>query len=151
VDGYSVLAITAVLPAAGVLAVITNWVVGRLYDRVGGIPIALVAILGTAVCLALLAGAGTGEVVAALYVLSAPFISCQYAVQFPMAADGADHVAIGQSSAFGMLNLSWGVGFVVGPAAGAALASLTADRVTYAVLLVLSVVVAARLNRLALA
>ena len=151
VDGYSVLAITAVLTAAGVLAVITNWVVGRLYDRVGGIPIALAAILGTAVCLGLLVGAGSGEAVAAIYVVSAPFISSQYAVQFPMAADGADHAAIGQSSAFGMLNLSWGVGFVVGPAAGAALASLTADWVTYALLLVLALVVAARLNRLAVA
>jgi hypothetical protein len=40
---------------------------------------------------------------------------------------------------------------VIGPAAGAALASLTADWVTYALLLVLSLVVAARLNRLALA
>ena len=51
--GYSALAITAVLTAAGVLATVCNYSVGRLFDRIGGVRIAVVSILATAALVAL--------------------------------------------------------------------------------------------------
>jgi MFS family permease len=52
---------------------------------------------------------------------------------------------------FGLLNVAWGAGFLIGPAAGAAFAQATSDRVTYLTLVILSLVVAAALRPLALA
>jgi MFS family permease len=78
-------------------------------------------------------------------------ISGQYAVAFPLCAEGADQAGVAHSNVFGLLNLAWGGGFLVGPAAGAALAQATSDRVTYAVLVVASLAVAASLRPLALA
>jgi len=57
---------------------------------------------------------------------------------------------MGQAVAFGLLNLAWGAGFAVGPAAGAAIATASSDRLTYAILVVLTCAVAARLRWLAL-
>ena len=145
-DGYSAAVITVVLTLAGVLGVITNATVGRMYDRFGGVPIAVVAMAGTCVTLAALAAARNGLGVAAVYVVGSPFITGQYAVQFPLAADGADRVEVGESSAFGVINLAWGLGFMVGPAAGAALASATSDAAAYLLLLVLSGAVASRIR-----
>ena len=51
---------------------------------------------------------------------------------------------------FGILNLAWGLGFLIGPAAGAAIAEASSDRVTYALLVALMVVVAANVRSLAL-
>ena len=51
--GYSAIAITGVLTVAGVLATVCNYSVGRLFDRIGGIRIAVVSMLATAALVAL--------------------------------------------------------------------------------------------------
>jgi hypothetical protein len=86
-----------------------------------------------------------------VFIAVTPFITGQYAVSFPLCADGADRVRMGHSVAFGLVNLTWGGGFAIGPAAGAAIAAASSDRVTYAILLVASGLVLARLRSLALA
>jgi MFS family permease len=150
-DGYSAVGLTVLLTVCGLLASGTNYGVGRIFDRFGGIPIALVSILGMAVALAGLAAAASAAVLAAVFVAATLPISGQYAVAFPLCAEGADQAGIAHSNVFGLLNLAWGGGFLVGPAAGAALAQATSDRVTYAVLVVASLAVAASLRPLALA
>jgi predicted MFS family arabinose efflux permease len=149
-DGYSAQAITVVLTAAGVLASVSNYGVGRIFDRFGGIPIALVSILGMAAFVAALAAAPTGLVLAVLFVASTPAITGQYAVAFPLCAEGADAAGLAHANVFGLLNLAWGAGFLVGPAAGAALAQATSDRVTYLALVAISLAVALALRPLAL-
>jgi predicted MFS family arabinose efflux permease len=149
-DGYSAQAITVVLTAAGVLASVSNYGVGRIFDRFGGIPIALVSILGMAAFVAALAAAPTGLVLAVLFVASTPAITGQYAVAFPLCAEGADDAGLAHANVFGLLNLAWGAGFLVGPAAGAALAQATSDRVTYLALVAVSLAVALALRPLAL-
>jgi MFS family permease len=149
-DGYSAQAITVVLTAAGVLASVSNYGVGRIFDRFGGIPIALVSILGMAAFVAALAAAPTGLVLAVLFVASTPAITGQYAVAFPLCAEGADDAGLAHANVFGLLNLAWGAGFLVGPAAGAALAQATSDRVTYLALVAISLAVALALRPLAL-
>ena len=73
-------------------------------------------------------------VVIAIFLASTPPIAGQYAVAFPLCAAGADDAGVAHSSVFGILNLAWGLGFLVGPAAGAAIAEASSDRVTYAIL-----------------
>jgi predicted MFS family arabinose efflux permease len=148
--GYSATGITVVLTVSGVISVVTNRAVGRAFDRIGGIPVALVAIAGTAAGLAVLVASERALVLAAVFILATPFITGQYAVSFPLCAEGADRAGIGHSVAFGLVNLSWGGGFAIGPAAGAAIAAASSDRVAYAILGVLCVLVGARLRPLAL-
>jgi MFS transporter, DHA1 family, solute carrier family 18 (vesicular amine transporter), member 1/2 len=148
--GYSAIAITAVLTAAGVLATACNYGVGRLFDRVGGIRIAVISMLATAALVALPVVFAPAVVVIAVFLASTPPIAGQYAVAFPLCAAGADDAGVAHSSVFGILNLAWGLGFLVGPAAGAAIAEASSDRVTYALLVVLMLAVAGNVRSLAL-
>jgi predicted MFS family arabinose efflux permease len=148
--GYSALAITAVLTAAGVIATVCNYGVGRLFDRVGGVRIAVTAMLATAALVAVPVVFTAAVVVIAVFLASTPPISGQYAVAFPLCAAGADDAGVAHSSVFGILNLAWGLGFLVGPAAGAAIAEASSDRVTYAILVALTLVVAGNVRSLAL-
>jgi predicted MFS family arabinose efflux permease len=148
--GYSAIAITGVLTAAGVLATVCNYSVGRLFDRIGGVRIAVISMLATAALVTLPVVFTAAVVAIAVFLASTPPIAGQYAVAFPLCAAGADGAGIPHSSVFGILNLAWGLGFLVGPAAGAAIAEASSDRVTYAILVVLTVVVAANVRSLAL-
>ena len=150
VDGYSAAAITVVLTTAGVVASASNYGVGLIFDRFGGIAIALVAIVAMAAFVAALAAAPTGLALAIIFVASTPAITGQYAVAFPLCAEGADDAGLAHANVFGLLNLAWGAGFLVGPAAGAALAQATSDEVTYVVLAILSLLAALALRPLAL-
>ena len=150
VEGYSAVAITVVLTTAGVLASVTNYGVGRIFDRLGGVPIAVASMVGMAAVVAGLAAAPSALVLAVLFVAATLPISGQYAVGFPLCAEGADGAGLAHANVFGLLNLVWGAGFLIGPAAGAALAQATSDRLTYVVLVVMSLAVAVALRPLAL-
>jgi predicted MFS family arabinose efflux permease len=145
--GYSAIAITAALTAAGVLATACNYGVGHLFDRVGGVRIAIVSMLATAVLVAVPVAFTAAAVAIAVFLASTPPIAGQYAVAFPLCAAGADREGLPHSSVFGLLNLAWGFGFLVGPAAGAAIAEASSDRVTYAILVGITVVVAGAVRR----
>jgi predicted MFS family arabinose efflux permease len=148
--GYSAIAITGVLTAAGVLATACNYGVGRLFDRIGGVRIAVIAMLATAALVAVPVVFTPAVVVIAVFLASTPPIAGQYAVAFPLCAAGADDAGVAHSSVFGILNLAWGLGFLVGPAAGAAIAEASSDRVTYAILVVLILAVAGNVRSSAL-
>lgn len=145
--GYSALAITALLTAAGVLATGCNYGVGRLFDRVGGLPIAIVSMLATAALVAVPVVLTSAVVVMAVFLASTPPIAGQYAVAFPLCAAGADRERVSHAAVFGLLNVAWGLGFLVGPAAGAAIAEASSDQVTYAILAVMTVAVALFVRR----
>jgi MFS family permease len=149
-DGYSAVAITLVLSAAGVLATVGTYGTGRIFDRFGGIPIAITSIVVMAAFVAALAAAQTGPQLAVVFVAATLPITGQYAVAYPLCAEGADAAGLGHANVFGLLNVAWGGGFLIGPAAGAALAQATSDRITYLTLVVLSLAVAAALRPLAL-
>jgi len=146
--GYSALAITALLTAAGLLATGCNYGVGRLFDRVGGVRIAIVSMLATAALVAVPVVFTTAAVVIAVFLVSTPPIAGQYAVAFPLCAAGADNERVSHASVFGLLNVAWGLGFLVGPAAGAAIAEASSDQVTYALLSVMTLAVAGAVQRL---
>jgi MFS family permease len=76
---------------------------------------------------------------ATMLVLISPILSVLYGVGYPMGADGADRAGLGHGLALGLVNLVWGVGAVVGPVAGGAVAGYAGDRAAYLLLAALCV------------
>jgi len=150
-DGYSALAISMVLGAAGVASAATQFTVGQAFDRTGGVRIATAAIAAMAALMLLLAVPDSAGAIALIYVVGTPAISAQYAVSFPLAAAGADEVGLPHGIVLGAMNVAWGFGFFVGPAAGAAIAEAGSDRLTYLLAATLSLAALPVLRALALA
>ena len=148
--GYGATAISVVLGATGLLSVTTNTVVGRVYYRFGGVQIGIAGAVAAAVGCALMAVPAGAVGVALVYIAFSPAITSQYAVCFPLATEGADAEGLPHGIVMGLINVVWGMGFLVGPALGAALAEATADRVTYLAAAVISLAGAAWLRSLAL-
>jgi len=149
-DGYSPLAISVVLGLAGVAAAATQLTLSRSYERFGGVRIALVSMPAMALVTGLLAVPEAALAMAVIYVVGAPAVSGLYAVAFPLATAGADEVRLPHGIVLGAVNLCWGFGFMVGPAAGAAIAEATSDRVSYLTVTVLALAALPLLRGLAL-
>ena len=124
----------------GAVAIIAS---GRAGDRIGRIPLAAGACAVLAVLSGLLAlPLGAGLVVAVVIAVG-PVQSILYAVGYPLSADGADRAQLGHGIAIGIVNLTWGVGAVVGPIAGPGAAQVLGDRASYILLALLAAVAAA--------
>jgi DHA1 family solute carrier family 18 vesicular amine transporter 1/2 len=129
--GYSATAISLMLALAGLASAVTQGVVGRVYDRLGGLRIAFGSIAAMAVLTGLLAVPESPLALAVIFVIGAPAVAAQYAISFPLAAEGADEVGLPHGIVLGAMNVCWGIGFFIGPSAGAAIAEASSDRVTY--------------------
>ena len=116
--------------AAGVISPL----VGRLADRSGWRLPALAGLCGSAVCAVLLALPRTVGLLFAFVVVADPLFGVQYPPAGAMISDGAEKVGLGQTYAFGLFNLAWALGQVVGGAGGAGLAQATSDAVPYVLL-----------------
>jgi predicted MFS family arabinose efflux permease len=130
-EGYSPGEISIVLGAAGVLGVLSNLICGRIYNRFGGIRIARAALLCASVGTLGLAAAGEARIVSLVYIAMTPAIAFQYAVAFPLAAEGAQRERLPQGVILGAINVCWGLGFMIGPAAGAAIAQALSESISY--------------------
>jgi DHA1 family multidrug resistance protein-like MFS transporter len=148
--GYSPGEISIVLGIAGVLGVLANVTCGRIYNRFGGIRIARTALIGAAIGTLGLAAAEQTTVVSLVYIIVTPTIAFQYAVAFPLAAEGAQRERVPQGVILGAINVCWGLGFMIGPAAGAAIAQALSQSVSYVLATVVSLVGFAALRSLAL-
>ena len=149
-EGYSAGQISIVLGIAGVLGVLSNLIAGRIYNRFGGIRIARAALLGSAVGMLALAAAQAAPVVSVLYIIVTPTIAFQYAVCFPLSAEGAQHERVPQGVILGAINVCWGLGFMIGPAAGAVVAQAFSESASYILAMVVSLGGFAALRSLAL-
>jgi MFS family permease len=122
-----------------VLGSVSIALTGRAGDRIGRLPVAQIdCVFLMSAVLVLLLPLGSAEF-ATMLVLIAPILSVLYGVGYPMGADGADRAGLGHGLALGLVNLVWGVGAVVGPVAGGAVAGYAGDRVAYLLLAVLCV------------
>jgi MFS family permease len=128
----------------GAVAIATT---GRIGDRVGRLPLARLdmVLLGGAIAVLLLQLGSVG--CAVMLIVISPLLSILYGVGYPLAADGADRARLGHGLVLGLINLLWGIGAVIGPVLGGALAGLAGDGVTFAALVVICAVSAAAIGR----
>jgi MFS transporter, DHA2 family, triacylglyceride efflux pump len=119
----------------GAVAILAS---GRAGDRFGRIPLAAGACTALAVLSGLLVLPLGAALVVAVVVAAGPVQSILYAVGYPLSADGADRANLGHGIAIGIVNLTWGIGAVVGPLAGPGVAQLLGDRASYALLAILA-------------
>jgi MFS family permease len=145
--GVSQSAIGWLYAAGSILGAVAIYTTGRVGDRVGRLPLArldIVLLAGAIAVLLLQLGATSCAV---MLIVISPLLSILYGVGFPMAADGADRAGLGHGLVLGLINLLWGVGAVIGPVLGGALAGLAGDGVTFAALVVACVASAAAIGR----
>jgi MFS family permease len=120
--------------AGALLGSISIALTGRAGDRIGRLPVAQIdCVLLMSAVLVLVLPLGSAAF-ATMLVVIAPILSVLYGVGYPMGADGADRAGLGHGLALGLVNLVWGVGAVVGPVTGGAVAGFAGDRAAYLVL-----------------
>jgi MFS family permease len=132
--GASGVAIGAVFLCGAGAAALSSPFVGRLSDRHGWrrpVRIALLASAGLTVLLPLPASAA---LLGVLVVVSDPFFGASYPAAGAMISAGAERAGLDQGYAFGLFNLAWATGQVVGDAGSAGLAQATSDAVPYVLL-----------------
>lgn len=146
--GVSAAGVAAVfLVAAGVEAAASP-VIGRISDRLGRAAPMRFGLAGIAVGAIVIPLAGQTWVLAILVVAAAALAGVMWAPAMGLLSDGADEAGVPQGLAFGLVNLAWAGGQVLGSAGGSATADATSDGVAYAVVAVLCALTLARLARL---
>ncbi len=116
--------------AAGVLSPF----VGRAADRRGRLTPVLAGLCASAIWAPLLALPRSVALLFALVVVADPLFGVQYPPAGAMISDGAEAADLAQTYAFGLFNLAWAGGQVIGGAGSAGLAQATSDAVPYALL-----------------
>lgn len=129
--GFGALAIgVTYLVMAGCEAAV-NPVLGRYSDRHGRLLPLRFALVGSAVAAALLPWPDQRFALAAVVVGSGIMFGSFWTPAMSLLADASEARGLEYGFAFALINLAWAPGHALGAAAGAALASLTADAVPY--------------------
>jgi MFS family permease len=129
--------------AAAVLSVF----VGRMADRRGRRVPVLVGLCACTICVPLLALPRSVAPLFALVVVVDPLTAAQYPPAGAMISDGAEAVGLPQAYGFGLFNLAWAGGQVIGAAGSAGLAQATLDAVPYGLLAALCMTTALAMRR----
>ena len=108
--------------------------VGRLSDRRGWRVPVLIGLCASTIWALLLALPRSVSVLFGLVVVADPVFGIQYPPAGAMISDGADATGLSQTYAFGLFNLAWAGGQVIGGAGSAGLAQATSDAVPYSLL-----------------
>ncbi len=146
-SGWGTIAIAATFVCAGAIEVALAPLVGGVSDRRGRLyPIR--AALGLMAAVALGFSFVTPALLVALLVVGASFAASGiYAPGIALVSDCAEANRMPQTLAFGVMNTSWAVGAMAGPAAGGALAQAIGDPAPYVVCAVLALVTAVAVSR----
>jgi MFS family permease len=123
----------AFLLAAG-FAALSSPIVGRYSDRRGWRLPVFAGLIASAAFLVVLPLPASAAILFALVVCADPCFGAAYPAAGAMISDGAERAGLDQGYAFGLFNLAWASGQVVGDAGSAGLAQATADAVPYALL-----------------
>ena len=141
-EGIERAGIGAVYSVGAMLGAVAILLSGRAGDRFGRIPLAAGACIALAVLSGLLALPLGVALIIAVVIAVGPVQSILYAVGYPLSADGADRAHLGHGIAIGIVNLTWGVGAVLGPVAGPGVAQALGDRASYLLLAMLAALAA---------
>jgi MFS family permease len=132
--GWGSLAIGALFVATTAIETGLNPLLGRLTDRRGLMVPLRAALLGSIAVSAALAGAKDPALIAPLVIAAGVAYGAFYTPGMALISRGAERAGVAQGLAFGLMNACWGVGALVGPAAGGALAGAAGDSAPYLIL-----------------
>lgn len=129
--GWSKLLIASVFLAAGVAEVILNPYLGRVTDRHGRLLPVRIALAGSVAVAIALAVSSEPALIALLIGAAAITFGALYTPSMSLTSHRADSAGLSQGLAFGIMNSSWAVGALVGPALGGGLAESRGDAAPY--------------------
>jgi MFS family permease len=132
--GWGSVAIGALFVVTTAVETVLNPLLGRLTDRQGWLRPVRAALVGSIVVSVALAWATQPALIAALVVASGVAYGAFYTPGLALISHGAELAGVAQGLAFGVMNACWGVGALIGPAAGGALAGAAGDAVPYLIL-----------------
>ena len=155
--GVSSAAIGAALTIGAALGIVAAQVAGRVGERVGSFPVALVGGAGMGIVPALLVLPLPDWGVLVLLAALGPFFPILMTGVFPLMNAAADDLGLSHGTANALPNMVWSAGFAVAPLLVAPLADATGDATAYAVialmvfgLLAIAVLMRARARNLSL-
>jgi len=132
--GWGSLAIGALFVATTAIETGLNPLLGRLTDRRGLMAPLRAALLGSIAVSLALAVARDPALIAPLVLAAGIAYGAFYTPGLALISHGAEQAGVAQGLAFGLMNACWGVGALVGPAAGGALAGAVGDSAPYLIL-----------------
>jgi MFS family permease len=132
--GWGSVAIGALFVVTTAVETVLNPLLGRLTDRQGWMRPIRAALVGSIVVSVALAWATQPALIAALVVVSGITYGAFYTPALGLISHGAESAGVAQGLAFGVMNACWGVGALIGPAAGGALAGAAGDSIPYLIL-----------------
>ncbi len=138
--GASASGIAAVFLLAAAAEAAVSPLVGRISDRHGRLLPFRVGLVGLLAACLLLPWPSRPWVLGAVVVASAAVSGMLLTPASTLLSEGAEHAGLAQGLVFGLFNLAWAVGQVIGSAGGARLADATSDTVPYLVIAGLTVV-----------
>ncbi len=133
-QGWGTIAIGALFVATTAVETVLNPLLGRLTDRQGLMRPVRAALVGSIVGSIALAWARQPALIALLVVASGIAYGSFYTPGMALISHGAEAAGLAQGLAFGLMNACWGVGALIGPAAGGALAGAAGDTIPYLIL-----------------
>ena len=129
--GAGAAAIAAVFFAAAALEAVASPIAGRISDRVGRVLPSMFALAATMVVVALLPVPTTAWLLGALVIVLGPAVGIFWAPAMALLSDAAEARGVHQAFAFGLTNLAWASGALLGSAGGAKLAEGSGDAAAY--------------------
>ena len=136
----------AFLGAVGLEALMSPFV-GRLADRRGRIWPARIGLATGGLALAFLPLPHSVPLVILGVVLAAPLLGMLWAPAMALLSDGAESRGLDVALGFGLANMAWGTGAVIGASGGGALAKATADAAPYLLVAAMAITTAWSLGR----
>ena len=135
--GASGVTVGAVFLAAAALEGVLSPLLGRFSDRRGRLLPLRIGLGAAAVAAVLMPLPGAVWLLGAAMLFAVASLGMFWAPAAALLSDSSEAVGLDQGFAFGLMNLAWAAGQVVGGAAGGALADATADALPYGLLGVL--------------
>lgn len=125
--GWGASAIGAVWLLSAAVEAVGSPLIGRLSDRRGALVPVRFALVAAGLFSALLALAGGPLLYAPLVLLASISYGFLFTPAFALIADGAERAGLAHGHAFGVMNATWAVGAMLGPAAAGAIATASGD------------------------
>ena len=147
--GATGVAIGAVFLVASAFEAVLSPISGRLSDRYGRLAPIRIGLAAAAVMAVLMPLPETVVIAGIALVATVVTLSTFWAPGMALVSDASEEAGLDQALAFGIANLGWASGHLIGGGGGAALADATADALPYALLATICALTWAGVMRLA--